>query len=283
MPAPLLRGHVALGRFKGMQPAITMKDNRLYLLITNAETREITLGGVLSQPQSARLLGDSENKVGMSWSDGVLTIDLPENPDPYVPVVEIAFASKSELDIRLVQMPDTSVILPAYLSQLDIQDTRQADIDIDSLPEDKKVEIESRKKLYGNKRPHPWSMQIEPGGFVQNWKSTANSIEWEFELKQPGEFEVWVSSVSSKYVPWQGGHKVRVESGDSYCEGELVEELAIQSPRSKYYPENACRIGTLELKETGPVNLKVQALEICPDRAEGLAVTELKLLPAIEA
>jgi hypothetical protein len=33
----------------------------------------------------------------------------------------------------------------------------------------------------------------------------------------------------------------------------------------------------LELKETGPVNLKLKALEICPDRAEGLAVTEIML------
>jgi alpha-L-fucosidase len=260
---------------------ITTKEKRMYLLVTEAGTREISLGGILSQPQSARLLGYPENKVGMSWSDGVLTIDLAENPEPYVPVIEIVFAEEPKLNTRLGQLPDGSVILPAYLSQLDIQDAGLADMDIDSLPEDKKVEIESRKKLYGNKRPHPWSMQIDPGGFIQNWKSTANSVRWEFELDQPGAFEVWVSSVSSKYVPWQGGHRVRAEVGNSSCEGELVEELAIQSPRSKYYPENACRIGTLELKETGPVSLKLQALEICPDRAEGLAVTEIMLRAAL--
>ena len=260
---------------------ITMKANRMYLLVTDAETREITLGGILSRPQSARLLGYPETKVGMSWSDGVLKVDLPEDPEPYVPVIEIVFDAKPELNTRLGQLPDGSIILPAYLSQLDIQDASMMDTDIDSLPQDKRVEFESRKKLCGDKRPHPWSMQIEPGGFVQNWKSTANSILWEFGLDQPGEFEVWVSSVSAKYVPWEGGHRVRVESGDSSCEGELVEEVAIQSPRSKYYPENACRIGALELKKTGPVSLRLQALEICPDRPEGLAVTEIVLREAL--
>lgn len=37
----------------------------------------------------------------------------------------------------------------------------------------------------------------------------------------------------------------------------------------------------LELTSPGPVNLKLKALEICPDRTEGLAVTEIMLREAL--
>lgn len=257
---------------------ITTKENSIYLLVTQAGAKEICLGGILSKPRTARLLGYPEAKVYMDWEDGVLKVVLGETPEPYVPVIELTFSEKPEFNTQLAQLPDGSVILPAYQSELDIRDDEIADIDFDSLPEDKKVEFENMKKLHGDKRPHPSSMQIDIGGFIKNWKSTENSIYWEFELDNPGEFEVWVSSVSSKYVPWRGGHKVRVESCGSTCEGELVEDVAVKSPRSKYFPENSCRIGTLTLNNSGTVKLKLSALHINTELPEGLAVTEVKLI-----
>lgn len=258
---------------------VTLKEKNLYLLLTGKQTKNIQLGGIMSQPKSVSLLGYPEAKVEIGWSENVLSLTLPHNPEPLVPVIELSFDRQPELDTRLGQLPNDSIILPACLSQLDIQDNSLLSIDLDSMSEDKKIEIETRKKLYGDKRPHPWSMQIELGGFIQNWKSTRNSIHWEFQLDRPCTFEVWVSSVSSKYIPWKGGHRVSVEVDNQCCQGELLEEVAIQSPRSKYFPENACKIGSIHLKQTGCVKLKLTALEINEQLPEGLAVTEVKLLP----
>jgi hypothetical protein len=121
-------------------------------------------------------------------------------------------------------------------------------------------------------------MQIEPGGFIEKWTSTENFVEWAFELADAGSYEVWVQSVSSKYVPWVGGHRVRAEVAGAGCEGTLVKEAAITSPRSRYYPENACRIGNLQLDQPGSVTLRLRALSINPLCPEGLAVSEVRLI-----
>lgn len=54
-----------------------------------------------------------------------------------------------DMNTRLGQLPDGSIILPAYLGQLDIQDSGMADVNLGSLLEDKRVEFDSHKKLYG--------------------------------------------------------------------------------------------------------------------------------------
>ena len=122
-------------------------------------------------------------------------------------------------------------------------------------------------------------MQVDSGGWISNWKSTANYIEWAFEMEQPGEFEIWVNTVSGKYAPWQGGHRIRISADNTVCEGILKGESTVSTPRSRYYPENSCRIGTVRFDKAGAINLKLEALEIISERPEGLAVSEIRLVP----
>ncbi len=261
--------------------SVTLKDCRMFLLVTAADTREVALSGVLSEPQAARLLGATARDVAFAYADGVLRVDLAGLGDRAlleVPVIEVAFDGKPRFDARLAQQPDGSVILPAHLCRLQARNREgAAQMELADLPADKQVEYVQKRKLWGDRRPAPWLMQVEPGGFIDNWKSTDSCVEWEFELTHPGSYDVWVQSVSSKYIPWAGGHRVRAEAAGDACEGPLVKQVAIASPRSRYYPENACRIGTLRLDQPGSVALRLHALRIDPDHPEGLAVTEVRL------
>jgi hypothetical protein len=250
----------------------------MFLLITSETTRDVVLGGILSEPLAARVLGDSGREVAFKYADGVLRVDLGDSVPAGVPVIEVVFAEEPRFDTRLAQQPDGSVLLPAHLCRIhgQIRETDDQGERAD-LPADKQVEYAQKRKLWGDRRPAPWMMQVEPGGFIDKWMSTDNFIEWDFELANPGTYDVWVQSVSSKYSPWKGEHRVRIEVAGSACEGTLVKDVAITSPRSRYYPENACRLGTFRIEQQGKVTLRLRALELRPDCPEGLAATEVRL------
>jgi alpha-L-fucosidase len=259
---------------------ITLKDKRMFLLITSETARDVVLGGVLSEPQAARLLGEPGRDIAFDYADGILRFDLGGLADSVlagVPVIEVVFSEEPRFDTRLAQQPDGSILLPAHLCRIHASNQKTDDPgELADLPADKQVEYAQKRKLWGDRRPAPWVMQIEPGGFIDKWTSTESFIEWEFELADPGSYEVWVQSVSSKYEPWVGGHRVRAEVAGDACTGTLVEEVAITSPRSRYYPENACRIGTLRM-QPGRITLRLRALSIHPLCPEGLAVSEVRL------
>ena len=260
--------------------SITMKDHRIFFLITKIGAESLELDGVLDPPQSVAVLGHPEVQPKMTWKKGVLRLQWAILDEGFVPVIEVTFYQKPRLDSTLRQWSNGQIILPAYLSKIQVFNDKVQDMQtLDDLPEDVRVQYASKVRLWGDKRPRPWTMHHDAGGYIENWRSTDNHIEWTFGLSQPGEYEVWVSSVSSKYVPWVGGHIVSVKAGESECEGPLVKELAVQSPRSRYFPENICKIGHITLGSTGLAQLSLRAKWINKELREGLAVTEVKLIP----
>lgn len=259
---------------------ITLAGEKMYLLVTTAGVTELSIGGVLSKPISALFLGYPEGKISFRHANNVLRIEMGPSPDPYVSVIEILFGENPCFDTRLKQLPDGTVLLPAHLAKLTVHEKAAAYCEPpEDLPADVRIQFSKWQILFGPEKPAPWLMQVDPGGWISNWKSTANYIEWAFEVERPGEFEVWVNTVSGKYVPWQGGHRIRISAGNTVCEGILKEETAVSTPRSRYYPENSCRIGTVRFDKAGAINLKLEALEIISERPEGLAVSEIRLVP----
>lgn len=256
---------------------ISTRGKSMYAFITDENCTSLAIPGVLTKPESVRLLGDPNAKIEHEWKDGILEIRLLEHSEKWVPVLEAFFFDTPSFDSKLSQLPDGTLVLPAYLAKLEPQgEDAGKPPDFEKLPEDVEVEYKSKLKLYGQRRPSPWAMQIEPGGYIENWKSTQSSVEWKFNLKTPGEYEVWVQSISSKYTEWQGGHKVKVQAGDSSCEKELYVQKKIDSPRSRFYAENDCRIGTISLS-SGANKLRLSALNLDEKQAQGLALTEVKL------
>ena len=259
---------------------ITMRGNTIYLLLTQSTATNLEMAGILHPPHSARFLGFPEDSIQMSWDKGLLRLEWTSSSEPLIPVIELVFEEQVRLDTRLGQLPNGMVVLPAHLSRIVIEEAeKNQTLDFAKLPEDIRVQYESKIKLWGDKRPHPWLMQHECGGYIENWRSTKNYIEWTFFLQRPGRYDVYVSSVSSKYTPWEGCHRAKVMVDEVGCEGYLFKDTLIDSPRSRYYPENSCKLGAILISRTGTLCLKLWATEILLHLPEGFAITEIKLIP----
>lgn len=258
---------------------VSTKDSSLFLYLTNNSYNQISLAGIQEKPKSIQLLGNSDLTLSYEWKDENLIIDIADISG-MIPVLEIEFEEILSVNTKLSHLPDGSIVLPSHKASIHIANQgTDTLVDYSLLPDDVRVQFESKKRLYGDKRPDPSVMQLEPGGYIENWNSVDSFISWEFELKQVGIYEVWVQSVSSKYKEWEGGHKVKVVSATSDCKGVMKKELSISSPRSRYYPENSCCIGKIELDQIGINKIRLEALEIPKDRIEGLAVTAVILKP----
>jgi hypothetical protein len=256
---------------------ITLSKDRLkmYLLVSEAGYDRIVIGGVKGRPVSAKMPGFPQTAIHCENQNGNLAVEAGAMPDPYVNVIEIEFDSPPQFDTRLRQLPCGTVILPAAQSKIVSAGNNKSKHPPEHLPEDIRIQCQQKLTLHGSKRPAPWLMQHAMGGWIDNWHSTDDYIEWSFILDTEGRYEVWISSVSSKYTTWRGGHKLRITCDDQTAQARLTEQVGIRSSRSKYFPENQCLIGILHLKK-GSKKLRLNAMEI-KDFPEGLALSELRL------
>ncbi len=253
------------------------KDHlKMYLLIKEAQQNNIVIGGVKGSPASAKILGYPQMNVRCEAQNGRLTVETDKMPDPYVSVIEVEFAETPQFDTSLRQLPCGTVTLPATLSKIVTLNQQKHKEPPEHLPEDIRIQCQQKLILHGSKRPAPWLMQHAMGGWIDNWHCTDDYLEWDFILDTQGEYEVWVSSVSSKYTPWRGGHRLRICCEEQTAVGSLIKEVEIKNSRSQYFPENSCKIGTMYL-DKGRKKLRLDALDI-KDFPEGLALSELKLI-----
>ncbi|MEI6424249.1 MAG: hypothetical protein WCP55_18680 [Lentisphaerota bacterium] len=136
---------------------------------------------MLTKPISASFLGYHDGKISFRHANDVLRIEMGSTPDNYVPVIEIAFWENPCFDTRLKQLPDGTVILPAHLAKLTVHEKAAAYGEPpEDLPADVRIQFSKWQILFGPERPAPWLMQVDSGGWISNWKSTANYIEWAF-------------------------------------------------------------------------------------------------------
>ena len=119
-------------------------------------------------------------------------------------------------------------------------------------------------------------MTVGRGGVIEGWRDTSDWLSWDFKVFEPGEFEVKLHTAVRRQ--WRGGHKVKVTYARQRLRCVLKAHETVDSPRAKYWPEAATRLGTIVVTRPGTHQLKLRAKAI-EKFPEGLAVAEVRLAP----
>lgn len=222
---------------------VTVKGNRLYLLLYEW-AQDFRLYGLLSTVKRAYALAAPEQALAFAQDGDVLKLALPaEAPDPLVSVLAIEVDGEVEVDAGIFQQLNGQVSLPAYLAAID------------------------------------GDMSATNAGIISGWKSTANSLRWQFRLHEPGTFAVKVVLASGRHsAPAATQHTVTVSVAGQEVSGSLAGGEPVDSPRAQYFPEFATTIGQVTLGEAGDVALALRASEISAEAPDGLTIASVELL-----
>ncbi len=120
-------------------------------------------------------------------------------------------------------------------------------------------------------------MKVNINGSVEWWKSEEDSIFWEFEACEPGEYEVILYTATNKYCPWIGGHRVRVLSGNDEITARLSADIIPRGVNRKYFSETGSIVCRVRILEKGKCSIELRADEFNKNDPAGLYVTQMVL------
>ncbi|MHC5053285.1 MAG: alpha-L-fucosidase [Planctomycetota bacterium] len=229
---------------------ITRKAGRLYLIVTDWPSQPLTIYGLKSKVKAARLLADAGAEVAVEQSvdemldHHELTLTLPAKaPEENASVAVLEIEGEAEVDESPLQQPDGSVTLAAHMAR------------------------------------RTGKVRITPAGATASWDSTADSLEWDFKVTRPGEFDVQVLTMFRWSREWSGRHGVRVKVGAEELAAKLSPDEKLDTPRAQYFPEYITRAGSVTIGEAGTPSLKLEATDIDPEAPKGLEVSGVRLVP----
>jgi alpha-L-fucosidase len=199
----------------------------------------------------------------------VLDISIPRAlKDENLPVIKVSISGIPDVHDQPTQMSTGNVLLQAAMANIV---KTEGDLEISGI--DGTLDI-------GN-----W-----PYYATRNWDSTKDYLKWDFNIIQPGTFEVQVINVStvrdigSHLRKWNSIYKnpqdyniVSFSFGDQKVRREIKGMERVQTIRSAYRPEFINRLGQIEIREPGGYQAVLQAEFINPNDTEGMVIYEVRL------
>lgn len=242
---------------------VAQKESTLYLYIDKVQDF-VEFYGLESQVISAQSL--KGGKVLVSTQNGRTVLDLRGiTKDDAVTVIKLELDGTPKVRETLFQQEPCHIILPGCACVIKIEEeiSKKAEGIVNS-------EIGEYIEL-ANK------MSISVNGIVEGWKSEAGFLQWEVEVIEPGEYEATLYSVTSKYQPWVGGHKVRLCCGCEEISKEITEDVIPDGVNRRYFAETGSVIGKIRFKRPGKYNISLYADKINSEDVVGLSVTRIVL------
>jgi alpha-L-fucosidase len=228
---------------------ITTKPGKIYLHVFKWPGRTLTLYGVESKVSKASLLSSGQTlKVHQEMSGGYgLTISLPENaPDPYDTVIVLDVPAKLEVISKILQQPDGSIHLDAYLAEI--------------------------HKSAGS------TISLDGRGVFQRWISPQDCLSWDFQVLKPGKYRVIAVSSTPKERPdWDAGSKLNVEVAGQTLKAVLKEDGKAPSPASPYWTYIDSDLGEIKIDKSGSYTLNLRPETIETAKRMGLTLVEIQL------
>ncbi len=241
------------------------KENRLFLYLKEP-VRKITLYGLQNQVLSARTM-DGQS-IGFTGSPGKLQLDLQGVVfDDCVTVAELTLDGAPKAEEPLYQQESGYVFLPGCSCTIHAHGT-----------EEKPTFASAMDRVLGE-----WwgnvntQMKVNINGIIEYWKSEQDYVSWQFRIREPGRYRVTAYTLTGKYAPWQGGHRVRVECDGQVLTKTLTEDVIPQGVNRKYFSETGSHIGILGFQEPGSYCLTIKADQINQKDPAGLSVGYLRL------
>ncbi|MDD5706443.1 MAG: alpha-L-fucosidase, partial [Kiritimatiellae bacterium] len=227
---------------------MTSKRHSLFLFLMEDQTGVVRIHGLKNMVRGIVPLDRPARPIPFSQSsdNGIdrLEIDVPENGSPLpVRVLRLDLDGPPEADDTLLQQPDGSVTLPAFLA-----DWRDAE-----------------------------GIRLEHNGMVRDWRKTGPSLVWSYRVGKPGRFriEVCVHHCGDPGT-FPRGMRMRVDNGVTPLEAELTPSGLLACPRNRYCPEVLCDVGTIYVPEPGMHTLCLKRIS---DGADPALITQVRLMP----
>ncbi len=240
------------------------KDNILYLFVYN-KTEKITLKGIENKAEAVSMLGYGALEFKQN---GILEISL-ENvlENNYVSVVKVTFKDKVEVLSGIYSQEKGKIILPAYCAKIKEggADKKRAELSGDAATVGERFNTYSENKI-----------SVNAGGIIENWFSEKDTASWKFYADEAGEYDVVLYTLSQKYTPWKGGHKVHFECNGTKKGKILTADFTAVGANKKYFDETGSFIGKAAVKK-GENVLRLVADGINPEDLGGLCVSKIIL------
>ena len=180
-----------------------------------------------------------------------LEMQLPAAaPDPADSVIVLATAGRPEAVTTLLQQPDSTVTLPAYLA------------DVHPATGDAGLRFDSR-------------------GVAERWTDPGAWLDWEFRVSSPGEFNVaLLTSEQKNGRGWEGGHRVRVDVAGKEVTGVVENNGRVENPSNPYWTYVKSNIGKVRIDTPGLYSLSLKPETIESAKKLGLTLVSVKLAKA---
>jgi alpha-L-fucosidase len=235
---------------------ITTKPGRVYLHVFDWPGKQLTLYGLKSKVRRAYLLS---NKAGLKFTQTTdaalghdsLSINLPAAaPDREDSVVVLETEGGPLADPTLTQQPDSTVTLPAFLSEV-------------------------HKAAAA---PH---LAFDSRGVAEKWLNKDEWLSWDFRVVRPGEFDVVVVTSEQKYGRgWEGGHQIAIETAGQTLRAEVKEDGKEENPANPYWPYVISKVGRVRVDKAGKYTLSLKPEALKTEKQFGLTLVSVRLVPA---
>jgi alpha-L-fucosidase len=215
---------------------ITTRPGKLYLHVFDWPQKELVLYGLKSKVQNL--------------DHYALRIKLPANPpDKQDSIIALDIKGELMVESSLMQQPDQSVTLPAFLAEV-------------------------------HKTAAQQQLRFDSRGVVERWLNKDEWMDWDFKVSQPGSFEVVVLTSEQKYGrDWEGNHRVRVEVAGQNLHGVIAEQGKEENPFNPYWKFVKSNVGRVTIDRAGKYHLALKPELIQAEKKLGLTLVSVKLIP----
>lgn len=235
---------------------ITTKPKKVFLHVFNWQ-KDLTLFGLKSRVLKAVLLSGSRKlKFSQTNNAGAdhyaLRLQLPPvAPDKYDSVIALDLAQEEDVqvDASLMQQPDNTVTLPAFLSNV-------------------------------HKGSGADGLRFDSRGVAERWLKMEDWVEWNFKVSKPGIFEVIVLTSEQKYgANWEGGHAIEIETAGQKLKGTIEDNGKQENPANPYWKYVISKMGRVTIDKTGSFNLALKPETLQTAKKLGLTLVSVRLIP----
>jgi len=233
---------------------ITSRPRELYLHVFEWPKQELVMYGLKSKVSRAYLLADPARKpLPFKQSSNAaighyeLSIRTPASaPDVNDSVVVLELGGRAQVISALQQQPDGKVTLPAYLGRMHSESGGQ--------------------------------FRLDKRGVMDQWISTDEWLDWEFQVSKPGTFQVAAITSEQKYGGrWEGGHRVAVNVAGNTLRGVIARDVMAEDPTAPYWPYVRSNLGRVTIGRPGAYQLSLKPESIEGPKKYGLTLVSVVL------
>lgn len=235
---------------------ITTRPGKLYLHVFDWPGKELQVYGLKGKVQKAYFLTNRNQlkftqKTEPKLDHHALTIQLPaKGPDEYDSVIVLEVEGEVAADTALMQQPDNSVTLPAFLANV--------------------------HNIAGEN-----SLRFDSRGVVERWLNKEEWLDWDFKVTRGGAYKVIVLTSEQKYGrDWEGGHQLQIEVAGQKLSAAVNNNGKEENPANPYWKYVISELGTVKIDGPGSYRLSVKPELVRSEKQLGITLVSVKLIPA---